>query len=689
MKWLNNIRMTPKLIGSFVLVALFAALICAIGMLGFSTVQTDTDAVTGDSVPGMVHVLTAKDDVSTATRFTRGILLSTNLAQRRFFAQQAGAARQEAWNLFSNYFATAAPFPTVREEQAANQSNSALHRWMQLDAQVQQLGLRNARVADAAGRTISDGPEASAAFLSTAGLGILVQVYHDEIQHRMDIISSAHDTAVKEMLGVGLLALLFSIAVGVLISRSISRPLVEVQRAASDLSAQDVSSLAESIDAFAQGDLTVRAETTVTPPTYSSRDEIGQTAGAVRMIIEKVQGTIRAYETARGELAVVIGRVTQSAEQVDAGAAQLAEATTQIGQASMQVSRAIEEVARGTGEQSKNSADVITQMLDLNAAVEQVGGGADAQRSAVGQAARAIGELRSALGHTTTSVDAVTNAADRAAVTAREGGAAVAQTITSIDSVRVAVLKSAEQVAALGQRSQEVGQIVAAIDDIASQTNLLALNAAIEAARAGEHGKGFTVVAAEVRKLAERASSETKEITQRIAAIQQQVGEVVRAMETGSSEVEKSAALGRQAGEALRGILGVVEETNAQALNITSAVGQMTASVEAVSAAAEHVETVATQTAQAVGQMRGGTVKVQGSVESIAAIGEQTAAGAEEVSASTEEQTASVEEMSAGAQELAALANGLKELVQHFTVEAAAPASSIGPKGKVRRKNAA
>jgi len=98
--------------------------------------------------------------------------------------------------------------------------------------------------------------------------------------------------------------------------------------------------------------------------------------------------------------------------------------------------------------------------------------------------------------------NAVSSAAGRAAGTAKDGGAAVAQTINSIESVRAAVTKSAEYVATLGERSKEIGTIVDAIDDIASQTNLLALNAAIEAARAGEHGKGFTVVAAEVRKLA-------------------------------------------------------------------------------------------------------------------------------------------------------------------------------------------
>lgn len=409
------------------------------------------------------------------------------------------------------------------------------------------------------------------------------------------------------------LLILLAAAAGALLARSLTRPLAEVQRACESASRICLTHLSSGMTAFSQGDLTVPAIIGTTPPTYHSRNEIGQTAEMTRAIIGRVQEIVRAYEAARAELQRLIGQVAGSSTQVATGAEQVAQTAEQIGQASTQVATAIEEVARGAADQSRSATAALGQMTDLSAAVARVAASAEAQ----------------------------VQAAERAAAIAKEGGAAVAQTIAGIDGVRTAVLSSAERVQALGRQSSEVGAIVEAIDDIAAQTNLLALNAAIEAARAGEHGKGFTVVAAEVRKLAERTSGETKEISARITGIQGQVAEVVTAMQAGSAAVERTATQGAEARVALESILGVVEETTTQAREI----------------------------GRPVTGMRAGAERVGGAVEGMAAVSEQTAAGAEEVSASTEEQMAGVQEMAAGAQHLAHLAADLQAVVARFQLE--------------------
>jgi methyl-accepting chemotaxis protein len=140
---------------------------------------------------------------------------------------------------------------------------------------------------------------------------------------------------------------------------------------------------------------------------------------------------------------------------------------------------------------------------------------------------------------------------------ARSGGEVVQTSVSNMRAIAGAVSAAAGKVGDLGKSSNQIGEIVAVIEDIADQTNLLALNAAIEAARAGEQGRGFAVVADEVRKLAERTSRATKEIADRIRTIQTETKTVVQAMEVGSSQVEEGVKAAEKTGASLQEIIGM------------------------------------------------------------------------------------------------------------------------------------
>jgi methyl-accepting chemotaxis protein len=163
----------------------------------------------------------------------------------------------------------------------------------------------------------------------------------------------------------------------------------------------------------------------------------------------------------------------------------------------------------------------------------------------------------------------ISNNADRAAesshaavLAAQSGSQIVSETIVGMSGIQHIVSQVSGDVNQLGQRSDDIGEIVAVIRGIAEQTNLLALNAAIEAARAGEQGRGFAVVADEVRKLAEKTGSATGEISQMINAIQQQVRQTVLNMEQSQDEVGAGVSRAEKAGAAISEILASIESVS-------------------------------------------------------------------------------------------------------------------------------
>jgi twitching motility protein PilJ len=171
---------------------------------------------------------------------------------------------------------------------------------------------------------------------------------------------------------------------------------------------------------------------------------------------------------------------------------------------------------------------------------------------------------------------------------AEEGQEAVTNAVSAIDAIATRSRLVAQRTAALADKSGEIGRILEVIDDLGNQTNLLALNAAIEAARAGEHGRGFAVVAAEVRKLAERARESTKQIQGIVGEIQAEMRATTAATAEGAEEVLNGVALARDVVTVLERISEMADETTTAAREISNASQQQrTASSDVVSAMSE------------------------------------------------------------------------------------------------------
>ncbi|MFS8665232.1 MAG: methyl-accepting chemotaxis protein, partial [Limnochordales bacterium] len=231
-----------------------------------------------------------------------------------------------------------------------------------------------------------------------------------------------------------------------------------------------------------------------------------------------------------------------------------------------------------------------------------------------------------------------------------------------------AVGRVAQRMDELRQASQQIGQIVNMISDIADQTNLLALNAAIEAARAGEHGRGFGVVADEVRQLAERSSQSTRDIGLLIGSIQAAIDAANSDMQTGTEQVAAGMELAANAQAALEEIIAAIQTTDEVARTISASAAQMAkASPEMLAAVAEMASVVKENTA-ATEEMAASSDHVRRAMDQVVGISEQSAAGAEEVSASTEEINAAAEEMKRSMQSLMAIASDLDRLVDRFRV---------------------
>jgi twitching motility protein PilJ len=337
---------------------------------------------------------------------------------------------------------------------------------------------------------------------------------------------------------VGFLALGLLVLMAVQLRREGMRRLkqVEADRIGSEdrnrRNQQAIMRLLDEMGDLADGDLTVNATVT--------EDVTGAIADSINYAIE----ALRTLVTAINDTA---GKVSHAATQTQGVAAQLAQAS-------------------------------------------------DNQAHEIATASSAVKEMAESIEGVSANADVLAREAEKSVEIAKAGTQAVQKTIEGMNTIREQIQETSKRIKRLGESSQEIGDIVELINDIAEQTNILALNAAIQAAMAGEAGRGFAVVADEVQRLAERSADATKQIEALVKTIQTDTNEAVISMEQTTSEVVQGARLAEDAGAALGTIDKVSTHLSDLVVSISEATRQQAQAAAGVSRTMHVIQEITNQT---------------------------------------------------------------------------------------------
>jgi twitching motility protein PilJ len=416
-------------------------------------------------------------------------------------------------------------------------------------------------------------------------------------------------------LGVGILALIFSVIIAGLLGRALTNPIKELQSTAQRLGI---------------GETGIRAK-------VKSEDEVGQLARTFNEMAERVESYTKTIEEAARQRQFEAETQRQQKEELQQGAIQLLLDIEEVARGNLTIKSQVQAGAVGSIADAFNAT--IGQLRSLVQKVLQTADEVNERalrnrKSVTSLSYKAMAEAKTleAASHSVediaASIESVSEAAQNAAMIARQGSEAAQQgqdtmdqTVNSIYKIRGRVAEISKKSKRLAESSQEISKIVGIISGISEKTNLLAFNASIEAARAGENGQGFRIVADEVRRLAEMVTASAQEIEQVILRIQEETTQMTQMMEESTTEVVTGTELVQTTKETLQNLANISQEIDQLLASISETTTSQRLTSQQVTKKMQNIATVSQKTSErsaVVAQSLEELVAVAGTLEEAA-----------------------------------------------------------------------
>ncbi|HSM35359.1 MAG TPA: methyl-accepting chemotaxis protein [Longimicrobiales bacterium] len=424
-----------------------------------------------------------------------------------------------------------------------------------------------------------------------------------------------------------------------------------------------------------EGDLTERMDVV-------ARDELGTLQGTLNRMANDLSALV-------GEINATTSQVVAAAGQIETSSARLSETVDAQVASAEDTSSSMEEIAAQITTVAESAASLATSVDQTSSSISQMGRSieataenADRLGSAVEESSVTMEEMAASAEQVGRNVEETRRLAAGAESDAREGGQAVQRTIEGMRRIQTEMGALVDVIEGLDKSTGSIGEISELIEDLADRTDLLALNASIEAARAGEHGRGFSVVAGEIRRLAERAVESAQEITATIESIRADAGRVVTRVGALNERTEEGAELASEAGRALEKIIDSSGRTRKLMEDVRTAVNEQVEASAQVRSATDQIRDSAEAMRLATNEQAGGSRQIVRAVEDMnrqtqavfAATAEQKRGGAlvveatESVSRGARMAQGAVRDLVKSAQSLGEQAERLRELMARFRV---------------------